>query len=609
MRVVLINMPFASLGMPSLALTQLSAVLKQRFGDAVTVETHYLNLDFARYIGEGPTYQRVFVDAGFMTGVGDWFFRQVAFPDAEDNSEAYFGRFYFADDVATDGLRQMLREKRNGLSAFMEELMATHDLASADVVGFTTLFSQTVASCAMARLLKEANPNLITCMGGAACEGGMGAAYAARIDAMDAVFSGPALVSFPAFIEACLEGRRPASGEIDGVVCGDASDVTPEGVQGEALDINTNIPLDYGPFLDAFDRAFPQREMRPVLLFETSRGCYWAEKQVCTFCGLNGLQHHYRWMTPANAIRQIQSLYRWAPRCASFIAVDTAMPRDYVSTVFPALDVPDGVKLMYEVRPDLKEDELAAMCGGGVGALQPGIESLSSASLKLMRKGTTAFSNLRFLKACSRYPLALDWNLLIHSPGESESTREKLVRDIPFLTHLAPPTGVYPIMVVRHSRYFDAPEAYGLELNPQDFYALTYPFEASVIQEIATHFVNRNADAEQVDACLVRLNEVVGQWRARWLGSDGLPQARLCLLEGEGPESVYDSRSGEELEQDLSVVAKQILVQLERPARVADVAQALVDVSADVLAREMAWLIERGWVFEEEGRYLNLVIL
>jgi len=436
----------------------------------------------------------------------------------------------------------------------------------------------------------------------------MGSAYAAHIDAMDTVFSGPALISFPAFIGACLAGRRPASGAIDGVLSGAASGGS-EPRQGEARDINTPVRLDYGPFLDAFERAFPEREMRPALLFETSRGCYWAEKQVCTFCGLNGLQRHYRSMTPANAIQQIQSLYRWAPRCGSFIAVDTAMPRDYVSTVFPALAVPDGVKLMYEVRPDLKDSELAAMCAGGVGALQPGIESLSSASLKLMHKGTTAFSNLRFLKACSCTPLALDWNLLIGSPGEAESVCRKLVRDIPRLTHLAPPSGVYPIMFVRHSRYFDDPPAYDLELEPQDFYALTYPFEASVIREIATHFVDRNTDAEAIDGWLARLNEAVRQWRARWLGGDGQPQARLCLLEGAGPGRVYDSRAGQEVEHDLSGVAQRILEQLERPARVADLAEALGDVPGDLLQAEMEGLVERGWVFEEEGRYLNLVIL
>ncbi len=607
-RIVLINMPFASLAMPSLALTQLTAVLQQRFGDAVTVETHYLNLDFAGYVGDGPTYQRVFVEAGFMTGVGDWFFRQVAFPDSEDNSEAYVDRFYFDDDDATRATRDLLREKRAGLHAFLEALIARDDLASADVVGFTTLFSQTVASCAMARILKAANPDLITCMGGAACEGGMGAAYAEQIDAVDYVFSGPALLSFPAVIGEIMAGRRGQALEIPGVY-GPTRPV-PEDRDpppGATLDINANITLDYAPFLDAFDRVFPERDLRPVLLFETSRGCYWAEKQVCTFCGLNGLQRHYLQMTPANAIAQITSLYRWASRCSSFIAVDTAMPRDYVSTVFPLLEVPQGMKMMYEVRPDLDDDELATMCAAGVGALQPGIEALSSATLKLMSKGTTAFSNLRFLKTCSRHALSLDWNLLIQSPGEAEQTFEKLLRDIPLLTHLAPPTGVYPIMFVRHSRYVNDPAAYGLDLQPQDFYALTYPFDPSVIATIANHFVDRQADTTRTDSWLAPLNEAVHAWRTRWLGQDHRPQARLCWLEGEPPRTVYDSRGGEEREYELSTAAVRILQRLERPAGQADLARDLADLPGEALERELAGLLAQELVFEEQGRYLSLV--
>ena len=94
MRVVLINMPFASLAMPSLALTQLSAVM-EGLGERVQTETLYLNLDFARYLGNRSDYSHALEDAGFMTGFGDWFFRQVAFPDADDNSEAYLDRYYF----------------------------------------------------------------------------------------------------------------------------------------------------------------------------------------------------------------------------------------------------------------------------------------------------------------------------------------------------------------------------------------------------------------------------------------------------------------------------------------------------------------------------------
>ena len=605
MRVALINMPFPSLAVPSLALTQLATVLRERFGDRVTVDTHYLNFEFARYVGGTGPYQDVFVNGGFMTGLGDWFFRQSAFPETPDNADAYFSRFYFGEDNDTVALRAGLLEQRSGLDAFVDEVIAVHDLTGADIVGFTALFSQTVACFAMARRLKLAKPDIITCVGGAACEGVMGKAFARHVDSVDYIFSGPGLVSFPKFVGRQLAGDVAGCETINGVFSKSNADrVDP---LGEELDINANLQLDYTPFLDAFEAAFPDGEINPVLLFETSRGCYWAERMVCSFCGLNGLQRCYRPMSPANALAQVRSLCRWIHRCPSFIAVDTIVPRNYLRDVFPTLDVPPEMKLMYEVRPDLDAFEIAVLCDAGVAALQPGIEALSSHTLRLMRKGSTAFRNIRFLKACSGQAVSLDWNLLICSPGEPETTYEKYLRDIPLLLHLAPPSAAYPVNFVRHSHYFENAEEYGLDLHPQDFYGLTYPFGDAIIGSIANHFVDRNADTNAMDRWLGVLNERIAYWRRRWLGSDGRPQARLCFTEDAAGRTIYDSRSGDDAEQEISPAAKAVLEFLERPARIEQVARHLLDLPREDVEREIGTLDRLGLLFEEDGRYMSLV--
>jgi ribosomal peptide maturation radical SAM protein 1 len=624
-RVVLVNMPFASLSLPSLALTQLASVLRARFGARVAVETLYLNLDFARFFGDTRYYSHVVADAGFLTGVGDWFFRQCAFPAAEDNTGAYLRRFYFGDDAETRTLRGILVEKRKAAAAFLDTLIAAHGLAQADVVGFTTMFSQTVASIAMARRLKAMNPGLVTAVGGSACHGVMGHELARQVEPIDYVFSGSGLVSFPAFVQRCMEGDRAACDRLNGVFsktnqalwqaeppsCQAAAPSAAQhsvALTGDELDIDAAVPLDYAPFLDTFDRVFPGREVKPVLLFETSRGCSWAEKMACAFCGLNGLHLRYRFMTPANALASIRSLFKWAPRCPSFIAVDTVVPREYLKEVFPALGAPAEMKMLYEVRPDLTEAEIGVLCGAGVVSVQPGIEALSTSTLKLMRKGTSAFGNVRFLKACAKHPISLDWNLLIGSPGEPDSTCEKYLQDLPLLFHLAPPTGVYPIGFVRHSHYFEQAASYGLDLHPQDFYGMTFPFDARALANIAHLFVDRRGNAGRTDAWVAALNEQVARWRLRWLGADGKPQARLCFLEGTAAWVVYDSRSGEEREQEISPAAKRILDHLARPARAGDVIRALADLADGEAGRELAFLRQQGWLFEEEGRFLSLVV-
>jgi magnesium-protoporphyrin IX monomethyl ester (oxidative) cyclase len=378
------------------------------------------------------------------------------------------------------------------------------------------------------------------------------------------------------------------------------------GLLGEELDIEEEIVLDYAPFLDAFEAAFRPGEARPVLLFETSRGCSWAERNPCSFCGLNGLCLTYRSMSPGRALASIRSLFRWVPRCPSFIAVDTLMPPEYPDGVFPRLGAPEEMRIMYEVRPVLGPRQIAAIRAGGVTAVQPGIEALSTHTLRLMRKGVTAFQNIRFLKDCSPHAISLDWNLLIGSPGEPESTWAKYLRDLPLLHHLAPPAGAFPINFVRHSRYFEEADAFGLDLRPQDFYAMTFPFPAEQIRSIAYHFVDARRDPARLDPWLRDLCAAIALWRLRWQGADGRPQARLCRLRDNDGDVVYDSRSGEEIEHVLTAPAGRALDALETP-RGMDGLCAAAALGAAEAKPAVDWLLARGLLFEEDGRMLSLV--
>ena len=50
--------------------------------------------------------------------------------------------------------------------------------------------------------------------------------------------------------------------------------------------------------------------------------------------------------------------------------------------------------------------------------LQPGIETLSTEILKLMRKHTSYLTNVRFLKLARLYDIEVLWNMLIGFPDE-----------------------------------------------------------------------------------------------------------------------------------------------------------------------------------------------
>src|SRR5215510_13440228 len=141
-KIALINMPFADLAMPSIALTQLKAVVEQRFKDHVSVDIYYLNHDFARYLGL-DLYELITASADSQNaGLGDWFFRQTAFPDLANNAGVYLSRYFPFHTDEMNRLKSGILEKRRGLDRFLDSLISKYALDQVQLVGFTSMFMQ-----------------------------------------------------------------------------------------------------------------------------------------------------------------------------------------------------------------------------------------------------------------------------------------------------------------------------------------------------------------------------------------------------------------------------------------------------------------------------------
>lgn len=603
----LLSMPFAPLDCPSLGLTQLRGELQRRFGDRVRVDIHYAGFDFLRHVSGPALESRVWSSTGFLTHLGDWFFAQAAFPEAGLDAEGYLDRYYHGEEPEHREVRALVSAWRPALPAFLDQLIDRLGLLQAEVVGFTSMFQQNTASFALARRIKERRSAVVTVMGGSACEGIPGREMARLVPALDFVFSGPALRSFPAFIGCLLEGNTEELHRISGVFSrrnaglGSSQTAPPVPLLGEEADIDDPVPLDYDGFLAAYAEAAGPGAPPPFLLFETSRGCWWGDKSVCSFCGLNGARPRHQAMAPATAIRYLQSLYPYARRARCFVASDNILPRDYAAQVFARLRPPPGFGMKYETRVDLDLTALKQLQSARVVALQPGIESFSTATLRLMRKGTTALQNLRFLKDCARIAMVVEWNLLLGSPGESKEVWEKLLRDLPLLHHLPPPQAAFPVMFVRFSPYFEEAQVRGLALKPHDFYAQIYPGDAASRERLAHFFVRQAPGAGEVDDWLGPVNEAIRGWKERW------SQAARLHWEGQGGSArIVDTRQGERRSYELRETSRRLLGLLENPRSRTRLERELADTGWDV-AEELEWLRERGLLFEEDDSYLSLV--
>lgn len=613
-KIALVNMPFSNLGMPSIALTQLQSVIKKKYGDKVGVEIHYVTFDFARFLGLESYNVITNSMHSLNSGIGDWIFRQAAFPGTADNEKEYIQRYFYAKGKEQASIMDVIREKRPRFNEVMRSLILRYGLDQADIVGFTSMFSQNVASFAMARHLKERNPKVITVIGGANCESPMGEEIAKNVDAIDFVFSGPGLRSFPEFVAHCMSGEIDRCTRIRGVTSRKSALMSLGAPAiGEELSIDEEVALDYEPYLQELEGRFPGGKIGVSLPFETSRGCWWGERAHCTFCGLNGATMKYRAMNSDSALKLFEGLFRYSPKVSRLEAVDNILPKEYLELVFPRLKTPAGMHMFYEVKADLSQSEMSVLSNAGVKTVQPGIESLATATLKHMKKGTTAFNNLEFLKNCLQCDVLPMWNLLVGFPGESAEVYEKYLRDIPLLMHLPPPTGVYPVRFDRFSPYFDRAKEYGLDLHPLGFYDLIYPFAAESRAKLAYYFADHNYDAEYIKTMVqyvVPLQRLVENWRKRW-AEDASEVPLLYLASRGGAHIVHDSRGDMALEYEIDHVALEILKALGRRQGLADMASALgksLGITDAELKSRVDFLAAKELVFEEGARLMSLVL-
>jgi ribosomal peptide maturation radical SAM protein 1 len=606
-RIALINMPFGGLHIPSLALTQLESILSRNFGEQISIDILYVNHDFGKLFGT-RLYQFM-SDNGVttVTGLTDWLFRQVAFPELPDNQIEYLARYKKSLRLTDDEL-DFLLTRRALMNDTFEELIDLYALDSYSIVGFTSMFDQSVASFAMARKLKERRPEILTILGGASCELLTGEIIAKRIDSIDFVFSGPALKSFVQFISNYLRGDMDACHHIRGVYSRKNLDWA-MGKKlnqiGEELDINDRIPLDYTSFLSSLSAKLP--ELSPELFFETSRGCWWGEKSHCTFCGLNGVTMGYRSMAPERAIEQFNELFS-NYKVPLFFAVDNILSKDYFDRVIPYIKVPEGSNVFYETKLLTNEAHMKVLADSGITRIQPGIEALSTTVLKIMRKGTTAFQNIVFLKATLKFNLLPDWNLLIGFPKEPEDVYGKYVADIPFLVHLPAPGSTFPVRFDRYSPYHNTPEEFGLQLEPLDFYSMIYPFSSEELNDFAYFFADRNYDNSymlNLARWRKKVEVVVGYWNTRWAQADGKIRPELKLIEER--HVIYDSRSGEVKEYELSEEVIDVLNCLNQPMGISTLKHRMKELDEETILSCVNQLKENNLLFQEGDSMLSLV--
>ena len=598
MDVVFAVMPFADMGRPALGVS----LLKQAAQDAgYSARVCYLNIGLAEQIGL-DLYQKISNAFPPELLVGEWYFADDVFADEIPAEDDYLGAILarFADDATIAAIRSQRQLRGRYLDEATEELRRT----APRIVGFTSTFHQTCPSLAVARRLKNGpNPPIIV-FGGANCEGEMGQQLLESFEWIDYVCSGEADHSFVSLLHHLLRGA-------ENVPAGVFTRVRPPQLPAAQMIVN----MDSLPLPD-FDDYFSQLQQSKLgtgtafhVVFETSRGCWWGAKHHCTFCGLNGETMRFRSKSPERAYAEIVHLnHRYGLK--RMACVDNILDMKYIDTVFPRLaqEHPD-LELFYEVKSNLRLEQLQTLRAGGLSHIQPGIESFSDEVLRLMEKGVRGFQNIQLMRWCCELGIGCAWNLLAGFPGESVSEYDWMAQLIPLLVHLEPPSCCAQLRLDRFSPFHSRHEHFGMtKVRPARAYFYVFPLGRRELMRLAYFFDFDYADGRDPNSYILAVQHAVRHWWEARSRKEGIPTLD-ATFEDDGARIVDTRPVARAPVHALDATEARVLAHCDVASTVPAIVRALsLGDDATRVADVLASLVARGLMACRDDHYLSLPV-
>ncbi|MGV9559521.1 RiPP maturation radical SAM C-methyltransferase [Streptomyces sp. NPDC003522] len=607
MRVLLVNMPWSPIDLPSLALGILKRSVDEHVPDG-SAEVLHANLEFTDWITPRMEFTaedyEYYALASYFMGCGDWVFSSALYDDPTWREEEFVAAMKGKLGASR---MQMTRELHRLVPEFVSDIARRIVDEAPDVVGFTSTFQQNTAALAAARQVKRLAPHIVTVMGGANCDGEQGATVHRNFPFVDHVIRGEGEAAFPQLLSALGE-EHPDLSTVAGL-CHRGPDgaSTANAMATSPLPPATILPPDYSGYFERLGASVARNWVEPKLVVEGARGCWWGEKHHCTFCGLNGSFMQFRSKSPDTFYDEIMDLAR-RHRVLDMYVVDNILDMGYLSTVLPRI-IESGydLRLHIEIKANMRRSQLRTLSDAGLIYVQPGIESLNSRVLDLMDKGVSGCQNVRMLRDGAETGLSVSWNYLHGFPGESAEDYAPVIAQIPALEHLNPPVDLSArIAIERFSPYFNRPELGFSGLRPEAHYRFTYDLPEEELYGLAYVFEapERGIGKPTVTA----LNAALAAWRKHHADAR-LTQAdlgdRIVLV---SKRRAFDWRAME-LTDPYEIALFRLLDQPHTPSAVTRKAAGRVPDGAlreDAVQELLDRWVELGLVFTDNGQYVHI---
>lgn len=477
-RALLLSMPWAAIGEPSLGLGVLKACLEQA---GIPTRVRHLNLFLLKYL-RASTY----VGLANAYALNDFVFTYDLDPNVSGVQYrlirerlmelAEIGILSLSED-GDEAVDILMEARRNIFDRWLDECTEFIVRENPTLIGFTCLFDQTISSIALARKIRRRLPAVTIVLGGYALEGPVAREILRCFPWIDAVCLGE---GEPAIVELAhaSAGQRPLTG-IPNLLTQDTGELklsAPTFIRGRRLAVREPIPTriapismdesptpsfdDYFADLNELDLIYQVKVEFDTLPVESSRGCWWGQKNHCVFCGIDDETMQYRARSPENTIAMLDELsLRYGVN--SFRFSDYILPRTYMKTLLPELASREKLyHLECEIKANLTAEHFNLLKAAGFNECQPGIESFSSSALSKMSKGVTGIRNIQTLVLGKMNGIRIHYNFLFGFPTDELDEYEAMLTVIPLLYHLDPPHGRQRVEITRFAPLQVDPERF-----------------------------------------------------------------------------------------------------------------------------------------------------
>lgn len=546
MKTALIWMPPASIEFPSPQIGYLKAFACKH---DIHVDDYYLNLFFAELIGIA-NYR--YLSEKDKSRLLEYIFSVELFEDRTTM------RCYFNSNRHDNPITKELLEIN--IAGWLDTAARRLISRKYGLIGFSCTFNQALPSLALAKQIKRKKPDVVVVFGGAEL--------------------------FPSFANEIIK-KCPF---VDHIVLGQGEnallDIAHNGVAEKIIDMSgreTHLDNLVTPDYDTHFNKCKKWHAKEKTGFQNSgriipimggRGCWWAEKNRCSFCGGCGdAEQKYFQRTPADVVKEMKVLSK-KYKSNFFNFIDAIEPSDFYGSkgllkLLASLD--EEYTIFHQVRAPGNQRSFEMLDAANIRIIQPGLESLDSNILKLMRKGITARDVLRCLYWSKVYNIEVSWNILVGHPGERIEWVHNIANIIPKIHHLPPPTLLLYVQIQRRSPIFESiiksqNEASPVKIIPDSRLRYLYPQDWNY-QNLSYEFENPYEMSGELKEAHKELDTLVSRWCNLW-ESNSKPAFYVDKTDNEW--KIYDTRSqccreynlkGKELE-----VSKQLVADTDKEA-------------------------------------------